>query len=122
VFFVGDNVDATKPVFCYLYRMNRERYYTPMASIIVEQLNSKDGVGIYVVEVIAKDATHTFTVELDDEYYTVLGEAEGYTREQLIQRAFQFLLERESASEIMPEFNIREIEERFPEFEEELIK
>jgi hypothetical protein len=44
----------------------------------------------------------------------------GETAEQLVERAFEFLLAREPASQILRRFAVADIERYFPEFDEEI--
>jgi hypothetical protein len=56
-------------------------------------------------------------VTLDDAYYQKLTDGK-FTKEELIKRSFEFLLERESKESILSEFNLRLIKNYFPEYEE----
>jgi len=58
-------------------------------------------------------------VTLDDEYYQHLTDGE-MTREKLIKMAFEFLLKREPKESILSRFNLRIINNYFPEFEKEI--
>ncbi|RKX20332.1 MAG: hypothetical protein DRP26_01850, partial [Candidatus Zixiibacteriota bacterium] len=58
-------------------------------------------------------------VILDDGYYQNLTDGK-ITREELIKRSFEFLLEREPKESILSKFNLRVIKNYFPEFEEKL--
>ncbi len=60
-------------------------------------------------------------VELDEDYYEKLTKKK-ISREELIKKAFQFLLRRESNQSILKEFNLKTINSYFPEFEEEVGK
>lgn len=44
----------------------------------------------------------------------------GETPEQLVSRAFEFLLARETASQILPSFALADISRYFPDFEREI--
>lgn len=44
----------------------------------------------------------------------------GETAEQLVSRAFEFLLARETASQILPSFALADISRYFPDFEREI--
>ena len=58
-------------------------------------------------------------VTLDDEYYQHLTDGE-ITREELIEMSFEFLLEREPKESIFSKFNLKIINNYFPEFEKEM--
>ena len=62
-----------------------------------------------------------FTVTLSDDYHQRLtGGAE--TKESLIKRSFEFLLERESAGSILSSFDLTVIRTYFPEYEKTINK
>jgi hypothetical protein len=58
-------------------------------------------------------------VELDDGYFESLTGGEG-TKEELIKRSFEFLLEREPKETIMSRFHLSIIPQYFPEYEAEV--
>ena len=58
-------------------------------------------------------------VFLDDEYYQYLIYGK-ITKEELIERSFEFLLERESKESILSKFDLRIIKNYFPEYEREI--
>jgi hypothetical protein len=60
---------------------------------------------------------HTYKVRLSREYYKKLT-AGNVEPEELIRKSFDFLLEREPASSILPEFDLPLIGHYFPEYEE----
>lgn len=60
-----------------------------------------------------------YNVTLDDEYYQNLTKGK-ITKENLIKKSFQFLLERESKESILPRFNLKIIKTYFPEYEEKI--
>ncbi len=76
-------------------------------------------------------AAHTYKVDVDGEtqtshevglqpdYYKQLCGG-GVTHEWVIIQAFQFLLERESNTSILPIFDLQQIEDYFPEFEQQM--
>jgi len=68
---------------------------------------------------VAKSEDHEFKVELEPEFYRELC-AGGVTHEWVLVQAFRFLLERESVEEILPQFNLRQIGDYFPEFVEQM--
>jgi len=73
----------------------------------------------FVVNIKEKGTRTEHEVTLDEKYYQILTDGE-MTREELIKRSFEFLLEREPKESIFSEFNLRVINNYFPEFEEEL--
>ena len=60
-----------------------------------------------------------YNVNLDDEYWQDLTGGK-IAKEELIKKSFEFLLERESKESILSRFNLRIINQYFPEFEEEI--
>jgi len=75
----------------------------------------------FLVTIEERGSTTEHTVTLDDGYYQNLTDGK-ITREELIKKSFEFLLEREFKESILSEFNLRVIRNYFPEFEEELKK
>ncbi len=67
--------------------------------------------------VVEKDVETTHVVRMSQEYYRELCGA-TVTHEWVIVQAFNFLLERESNTEILPEFDLHIINRYFPEFED----
>ncbi len=59
------------------------------------------------------------TVSLEDDYYQNLTDGQ-ISKEELIRKSFEFLLERESKESILSEFNLRIIKNYFPEYEEKI--
>jgi len=60
-----------------------------------------------------------YNVGLDDEYWQDLTGGK-IAKEELIKKSFEFLLEREPKESILSRFNLRIINQYFPEFEEEI--
>ena len=75
---------------------------------------------IYDVEVdeSGSSTTHRVTLSFDDYENMTSSDIEP---EELIKRSFDFLLERESKESIKSEFNLKEIADLFPEYEEEVL-
>ena len=65
---------------------------------------------------VKADRTTIHTVSLNEPYYQKITGGKG-TREGLIQTSFEFLLERESNSTILSQFDLPEIGRYFPEYE-----
>ena len=79
--------------------------------IKVEKKNQKE----FTVKVEGKE----YNVGLDDEYWQDLTGGK-IAKEELIKKSFEFLLEREPKESILSRFNLRIINQYFPEFEEEI--
>ena len=73
----------------------------------------------FTVVVKERDSRAEYTVTLDDEYYRNL-KLGGETKEKLIERSFQFLLEREPKESILSKFDLRIIGRYFHEYESEI--
>jgi len=73
----------------------------------------------FLVTVEEESAITKHTVSLDDDYYQKLT-GKKIAKEELIEKSFQFLLERESKESILSEFNLRVIKNYFPEYEKEI--
>ena len=83
--------------------------------IEVKEVNSNT----FVVEVAEGDSKTEHIVALDDEYYGFLTQHK-ISKEELIKKAFEFLLDRESKESILSRFDLRVIQHYFPEFEDEI--
>lgn len=81
----------------------------------VKKKNSQE----FFVTVSEKNSSTEHAVTLDDEYYENLTQGE-ITKEELIKRSFEFLLEREPKESILFKFNLRIIKNYFPDFEREM--
>ena len=79
--------------------------------IKVEKKNQRE----FKVKVEGKE----YSVGLDDEYWQDLTGGK-IAKEELIKKSFEFLLEREPKESILSRFNLRIINQYFPEFEEEI--
>lgn len=73
----------------------------------------------FVVAIRERDTRTEHEVTLDEEYYQILTDGE-ITKEELIKRSFEFLLEREPKESILSRFNLRIIKNYFPEYEEKI--
>jgi hypothetical protein len=73
-------------------------------------------------EVAVKDSTlTTHTVKLTEEYYQKLTEGK-VSAKRLIDKSFEFLLEREPNTMILSRFDLPVIGEYFPEYEQVIVK
>ena len=79
--------------------------------IKVEKKNQQE----FTVKVEGKE----YNVNLDDDYWQDLIGGK-IAKEELIKKSFEFLLEREPKESILSRFNLRIINQYFPEFEEEI--
>ncbi len=73
----------------------------------------------FIVAVREGEVETSHHVTLDDNYYNKLA-AGVLTKAELIVRAFEFLLERESQAAIMTKFNMKILKKYFPKFEEQV--
>lgn len=81
----------------------------------IEILNKKEVESGWVFKVGVMN--NYYTAEVDESYWKDLTNEEVGPA-TLVKKSFEFLLEREPASAIMNEFNLRVITEYFPEYEE----
>jgi len=90
--------------------------------ISVERLTPKGAkASVFLVEVTSDGVKTEHTVGIDEEYYQALCSGK-IQHEELVEKSFKFLLERESASNILREFDLQLISEYFPEYENEIGK
>lgn len=73
----------------------------------------------FIVTVEERGNKTAHAVTLNDNYYQDLTDGK-ITKEELLRRSFEFLLERESKESILSEFNLELIEHYFPEYEEKI--
>ena len=75
----------------------------------------------FAVVVEGKGDKTQHLVSLDDDYYHLLTQGR-ISKEKLIRKSFQFLLQREPKESILAKFNLKLIKSYFPEFEKEIAK
>ena len=75
----------------------------------------------FAVVVEGKGDKTQHIVTLDDDYYYLLTQGK-ISKEELIRKSFQFLLEREPKESILSKFNLKVIKGYFPEFEKEVVR
>ena len=73
----------------------------------------------FVVTVEEGGTSKEYVVTLEDSYYQDLTQGK-ITKEELIEKSFKFLLERESKESIFSKLNLKIIKGYFPEFEGEI--
>lgn len=73
----------------------------------------------FEVTVSEQDSSTVHTVTLDDDYYQALTDGK-VAKEDFIKKCFEFLLEREGKESILSSFNVRVINNYFPEFERQI--
>jgi len=83
--------------------------------VLVEKMSE----GKYKVKVEESGSATEHIVTLDDSYYQKLTGGR-ITPEQLIEKSFQFLLNRESKESILSQFKLKTIGFYFPEYENEI--
>ncbi len=80
---------------------------------------TKQGPETFAVTVIAANTT-VHTVTLKNDYYQKLTGGK-VPHEKLIEKSFEFLLERESNTSILSRFDLPVIARYFPEFEDRIV-
>ena len=73
----------------------------------------------YLIAITERGSRTEHVVTLDDEYYQNLTDGK-ITKEELIKKSFEFLLERESKESILSKFNLKIIKNYFPEYEDRI--
>ena len=73
----------------------------------------------FEVRVEEADGTTKHTVTVDDEYYEKLTGGQ-ISKEELLERSFEFLLAREPKESILSQFTLQTITRYFPSYEEEI--
>jgi hypothetical protein len=83
--------------------------------IEIEKKNQNE----FVVLVREKESQSQHLVTLDDDYHHLLTQGK-ITKEELVRKSFQFLLQREAKESILGRFDLRVIKRYFPEYEDEM--
>jgi hypothetical protein len=83
--------------------------------IEIEKKNQNE----FVVLVREEETQSQHLVTLDDDYHHLLTQGK-ITKEELVRKSFQFLLQREPKESILASFNLRVIKRYFPEYEDEM--
>lgn len=83
--------------------------------IEVKKINEQE----YMVTIKEENNSSEHLVTLDDEYYRELTD-EKISKDTLIKRSFEFLLKREPKESILSKFDLRIINNYFPEYENEI--
>ncbi|MCK4358129.1 MAG: hypothetical protein KAW92_05195 [Candidatus Cloacimonetes bacterium] len=83
--------------------------------IKVKKINEQE----YMITIKEENSSSNHLVTLDDEYYRELTD-EKISKDALIKRSFEFLLKREPKEYILSKFNLRIINNYFPEYESEI--
>lgn len=73
----------------------------------------------FMVTVEEEGESKDYAVTIDDDYWQKLTGG-NISKEELIKKSFQFLLEREPKESILPEFNLKVINRYFPEYERKI--
>jgi hypothetical protein len=73
----------------------------------------------FAVTIREKETQTEHLVTLDDKYYQNLTNGE-IPKEDLIKKSFEFLLQREPKESILSKFDLRIINNYFPEYEEKI--
>ncbi len=84
------------------------------------EVKKKDS-GEFEVTISEGDTKTIHIVTLDEKYYEELTQ-KRISKEELIKKSFEFLLQRETKESILSRFDLRIISNYFPEFEEEIKK
>jgi hypothetical protein len=88
-----------------------------MDRIEIRNKNKTPGGWEFLVAIADDRQTLQYAVSLDEDYYNEVTN-EQITPDELIIKAFKFLIRREGKHSILRKFNLREIHKYFPDFEE----
>ena len=91
-----------------------------MDRIDVELKGETDEGLLFNVEVNARGSLTEHEVTLKQEDYQRLVPEGEITPQELVEESFRFLLKRESNQSILGKFNLMDISDYFPEYEEEI--
>lgn len=80
--------------------------------IVVKKKNEKQ----FIVKVEEEGTAKDYSVTLDDDYYQKLTGGR-ITKEELLRKSFEFLLKREPKESILSKFDLKIINNYFPEYE-----
>lgn len=89
-----------------------------MTDINVENCEDKEAVWCFHVTLKNGDEI-AYKVDVDKDYYKALTN-HGIPPDVFVKRSFEFLLAREPKEAILRYFNVKEINNYFPEYEEEI--
>jgi len=67
-----------------------------------------------------EDELRTFTVQLDEDYFDSIASDSSLSPSDVVEATFEFLLSREPKESILPAFDIDEVSNYFPDFEDKL--
>jgi len=88
--------------------------------IKISQISDSDEEYVYDVEINEGGSATEHRVTLSVEDYEAITDTE-IEPEELIQKTFEFMLDREPKESILGEFSISEVEYYFPEYREEIM-
>ena len=84
-----------------------------MDNVKIKEQTSKDGDWLFIITI----GDDEYKVSLERDYWVELTE-QKLTPGQLVLNSFMFLLDREPPEAILKEFNLRVIQNYFPEYEQ----
>lgn len=87
----------------------------------VKKLKENQDLMIFAVGLVSKENTHAFTVEVSVDYYQEISK-ERCSPEDLVKKSFLFLLDKEPPESILREFELKTIENFFPEYKEKVME
>ena len=100
-------------------KVTKTKDFPPHTEILRDPALKLGGTRAEFGVVLKGDSEHEYTVRLSEEYYQKLTQGK-ITPEQLIEKSFRFLLEREPASMILPEFELNLIQHYFNDYENKI--
>ena len=91
-----------------------------MADIKVSLVSDDNEEYVYDVEVTEGGSATEHRVILPSDYYETITDSE-IDPDELVKKSFEFLLDKEPKEAILGEFNIKEISQNFPDYEDEVL-
>ncbi len=74
---------------------------------------------VFTVQVEEGGSSSEFTVTVDDDYHQKLT-GNACSKQELVEKSFDFLLKREPKESILPNFNLKVIAKYFPDYEKKI--
>lgn len=91
-----------------------------MAKITLKLLNQSDQGWEYEITIKDESSSSSHKVMLTNDYYKKLTVNEKVKPYELVEKSIEFLLERENKESILSEFDLKIINNYFPEYEDEI--
>ncbi len=91
-----------------------------MTNIKIKLISEDEKEWKYNVDIDSDSSKSSHQIILTKDYYHLLAEDQAITPDLLVKKSVEFLLERESKESILPAFDLKIINNYFPEYEDEI--